>query len=170
MRRDGSGRAGRSSDNVWASQAPRGSRRSTDRFQVSAETNIGRASVPDPRLIQLRDHYQPKKFTPAAVTYVDIPGMRQGGAAESLDLARLREVDALAHVVRAFEEPEVLHAEGSVDPRRDVEIIDLELILADLEIVARRIERLDKNAKRGLTPEEKSRHDHPPEQHPDYNA
>jgi GTP-binding protein YchF len=82
--------------------------------------------------------------------------MQRGSGAESLDLARLREVDALAHVVRAFDDPDVLHPEGSVDPQRDVEIIDLELILADLEIVARRIERLEKNSRRGLCGEEKA--------------
>ena len=131
------------------------SHQSTDRFHISSETNVGQASVPDPRLVQLREHYQPKKYSPASVTYVDIPGMQKGGGAESLDLARLREVDALAHVVRAFEDPEILHSEGSLDPARDVEIIDLELILADMEIVSRRIERLDQNAKRGLTNDEK---------------
>jgi GTP-binding protein YchF len=131
------------------------SQQSTDRFQVSRETNVGRAAVPDPRLMKLRDHYRPKKFTPAAVTYVDIPGMQKGAGAEGLDLARLREVDALAHVIRAFSNPEILHSEDSVDPERDIEIVDLELILADLEIVGRRIERLEKNAKRGLSPEEK---------------
>ena len=130
------------------------SRQSTDRYQVSSETNIGQASVPDPRLARLRDHYRPKKYTPASVTYVDIPGISKGSGTESLDLARLREVDALAHVVRAFEDPEILHSEGSVEPNRDIEIIDLELILADLEIVTRRLERLDKNAKRGLNAEE----------------
>ena len=131
------------------------SHQSTDRFQVSSETNVGQALVPDPRLVQLREHYQPKKYTPASVTYVDIPGIQKGGGAESLDLARLREVDALAHVVRAFEDPEILHSEGSLDPARDVEIMDLELILADLEIVSRRIERLEKNTKRGLSNDEK---------------
>jgi GTP-binding protein YchF len=131
------------------------SHQSTDRFHVSSETNVGQALVPDPRLVQLREHYQPKKYTPAAVTYVDIPGVQKGGGAESLDLARLREVDALAHVVRAFEDPEILHSEGSLDPARDAEIMDLELILADMEIVSRRIERLDKSAKRGLSNDEK---------------
>lgn len=130
------------------------SRQSTDRYQVSNQTNVAVANVPDQRLIRLREHYQPKKFTPAAVTYVDIPGIQKGGSAESLDLARLREVDALAHVVRAFGDPEILHSEGSVDPKRDAEIVDLELILADLEIVARRIERLDKGAKSGLSADE----------------
>jgi len=130
------------------------SRQSTDPYQVSSQVNVAVASVPDPRLSQLRDHYQPKKFTPATVTYVDIPGIRKGGGAESLDLARLREVDALAHVIRAFDDPEILHSEGSVDPERDAEIVDLELILADMDIVTRRIERLDKAQKRGLSVDE----------------
>jgi GTP-binding protein YchF len=130
------------------------SHQSTDRYQVSREINIAVATVPDPRLAKLRDHYQPKKFTPATVTYVDIPGIQKGGGAEGLDLPRLREVDALAHVVRAFEDPEILHCEGSIDPARDVEIFDLELILADLDVVTRRAERLEKARKRGLSPEE----------------
>ncbi len=131
------------------------SNQATDRYSTSTKTNVGVATVPDPRLIRLREHYQPKKFTPATVTYVDIPGLKKGSGAESLDLARLREVDALAHVVRAFEEPEILHSEGSVDPARDIAILDLELILADHEIVERRIARLDKGAKRGLSTDEK---------------
>jgi GTP-binding protein YchF len=130
------------------------SRQSTDRYQVTKDVNVAVASVPDPRLERLRTHYNPRKFTPATVTYVDIPGIQKGGGAESLDLARLREVDALAHVVRAFDDPEILHAEGSVEPTRDIEIVDLELILADLEIVSRRIERLDKAVKRGLSTDE----------------
>jgi GTP-binding protein YchF len=130
------------------------SRQSTNAYQVSSQVNVAVASVPDPRLSRLRDHYQPKKFTPATVIYVDIPGIQKGGGAESLDLARLREVDALAHVVRVFDDPEILHSEGSVDPDRDIEIVDLELILADLDIVTRRIERLDKAQKRGLSADE----------------
>ena len=80
------------------------SHQSTDRFHVSSETNVGQALVPDPRLAQLREHYQPKKYTPASVTYVDVPGMQKGEGL-SLDLARLREVDALAHVVRNLRGP-----------------------------------------------------------------
>ena len=130
------------------------SSQSTDAYQVSSQINVAMASVPDPRLSRLRDHYQPKKFTPATVMYVDIPGIQKGSGAESLDLARLREVDALAHVVRAFSDPEILHSEGAVDRERDIEIVDLELILADLDIVSRRIERLDKAQKRGLSADE----------------
>lgn len=131
----------------------------TGRFQVSRQTNVGVAQVPDARLARLRDHYSPKKFTPATVTYVDIPGIRQGDGAESLDLARLREVDALMHVVRAFDDPAVHHSESSIDPGRDLAIVDLELILADLEIVGRRLERLEKTGKRGFATEEKRERD-----------
>jgi GTP-binding protein YchF len=129
-------------------------RETTDKFAASAKTHLGMARVPDPRLEGLRDHYQPRKFTPATVRYVDIPGISKGEGAESLDLAKLKEVDALVHVVRAFEDPELLHSEGSVDPARDLETVDLELILADHELVERRIERLEKAKKRGLKPEE----------------
>jgi ribosome-binding ATPase len=106
------------------------------------------------RLEVLRDLFNPRRYVPATVQYMDIPGLKRGESAESLDLAKLKTVDALVHVVRAFDDPEILHSEGSVDPARDVGNVDLELILADLDIVQRRIERLDKAVKRGLTPEE----------------
>jgi len=126
----------------------------TDKFAASAKTHLGRALVPDPRLERLRGHYNPRRYTPATVEYVDIPGISKGEGAESLDLVRLKEVDALVHVVRAFDDPELLHPEGSVDPARDLETVDLELILADHELVERRIERLEKAKKRGLKPAE----------------
>ncbi len=130
------------------------SHQSTDKFSSSAETNIGVAQVADRRLEQLRDLWKPKRYVPATVQYMDIPGMRKGESAESLDLAKLKNVDALVHVVRAFADAEILHAEGSVDPARDVEIVDLELILADHTLVEKRLDRLDKASKRGLNPEE----------------
>ena len=130
------------------------SRQETDKFATSDKTNMGVATVRDVRLEQLRDLFKPKKYVPATIQYVDIPGLKRGESAESLDLAKLKMVDALVHVVRAFSDPELLHSEGSVDPVRDVSNIDLELILADLDIVGRRIEKLDKAVKRGLTPEE----------------
>ncbi|HEV7517385.1 MAG TPA: redox-regulated ATPase YchF, partial [Thermoanaerobaculia bacterium] len=114
----------------------------------------GVATVRDVRLEQLRDLFKPRRYVPATIQYVDIPGLKRGESAESLDLAKLKTVDALVHVVRAFADPELLHSEGSVDPARDVSNVDLELILADLDIVGRRIEKLDKAVKRGLTPEE----------------
>lgn len=127
----------------------------TDKFAASAETHLGVASVPDPRLAKLRDLYDPKKYTPATVQYVDIPGIQKGEGAESLNLAKLKEVDALVHVVRAFDDPELPHPEGSVDPSRDVETLDLELILADMDVVGRRIERLEKSILKKPSPEER---------------
>ena len=130
------------------------SEQSTDKFAASRQTNVGIAQVPDPRLVQLRGLFSPKKFTPATVEYVDIPGIRKGEGAESLDLAKLRTVDALVHVVRAFDDPELPHPFGSVDAARDLESMELELILGDHEIVERRLEKLQQATKRGLKPEE----------------
>jgi GTP-binding protein YchF len=130
------------------------SHQATDKFAASAQTNVGMATVRDVRLEALRDLFHPKRYVPATVQYMDIPGIKRGESAESLDLAKLKTVDALVHVVRAFADEEILHAEGSVDPARDVAMLDLELILADHDIVGRRIEKLEKAVKRGLTPEE----------------
>ena len=130
------------------------SHQATDKYSSSSQTNMGVANVRDVRLEALRDLFNPKRYVPATVQYVDIPGMKRGESAESLDLAKLKMVDALVHVIRAFDDPEILHPEGSVDPARDMINVDLELILADHEIVERRIERLDKAVKRGLNPEE----------------
>lgn len=131
-----------------------GGRRATDKFTRSGDTHLGTAAVPDPRLAALRDLYRPRRYTPATVRYVDIPGIERGEGSESLDLARLKDVDALLHVVRAFDDPELLHSEGSVDPARDVETVDLELILADHALVERRLDRLERQRKRGLSNEE----------------
>jgi GTP-binding protein YchF len=130
------------------------SRQSTDKYATSSQTNMGTAQVRDTRLEALRDLFKPKRYVPATVQYVDIPGLTKGESAESLDLAKLKMVDALVHVVRAFDDPEILHPEGSIDPARDVSTMDLELILADHDIVERRLERLEKATKRGLNPEE----------------
>lgn len=130
------------------------SQQDTDKFAASKKTHMAMARVPDPRLVQLRDLFDPKKFTPATVEYVDIPGIQKGEGKESLDLAQLRTVDALVHVVRAFEDPEILHTDGSVNPARDLETVDLELVLADYELVERRLERLAKSAKAGSSREE----------------
>lgn len=130
------------------------SQQATDKFSTSAQTNVGTAAVHDARLEQLRDLFKPKRYVPATVQYMDIPGIKRGETAESLDLVKLKTVDALVHVVRAFDDPELLHPEGSVDPARDVANFDLELILADHDLVERRLERLEKATKRGLNPEE----------------
>jgi ribosome-binding ATPase len=130
------------------------SRLATDKFGVSDKTHVAVAKVPDPRLEQLRDLFQPRRYVPATVEYVDVPGIQRGEGAESLDLVKLKEVDALVHVVRAFADPEIPHPDGSVDPARDVANIDLELILADHTLVERRLERLADAAKRGLSADE----------------
>jgi GTP-binding protein YchF len=126
----------------------------TDKFAAAGATHIGVARVPDPRLARLRDLFQPKKYTPATVEYVDIPGIQQGEGSESLDLAKLKTVDGLLHVVRAFEDPEIPHAGGKLDPLSDIATLDLELILADHSLVEKRLDRLTKAAKRKLTPAE----------------
>ncbi len=131
------------------------SEEATDKFAKSTEAHVGIATVPDPRLEKLRDLFDPKKYTPATVKYVDIPGHEKGAGASDLDLVELKGGDALVHVVRAVEDPEILHPEGSVDPARDAESFDLELVLADLELVERRLERLQKEKKRILTDQEK---------------
>ncbi len=125
----------------------------TGKFHASMKTHVGIAAVPDPRLAKLRELFEPERYTPATVGYVDIPGIRKGEGQESLDLAQLRTVDALLHVIRAFDDPEIPHPQGSVDPARDAATIDLELIFADHEVVERRLARLAREAKRGLDAE-----------------
>jgi ribosome-binding ATPase len=112
------------------------------------EARLGIARVPDPRVDALATLFHPKKTTHATVEYVDVPGVAKGEGSALVDLPALRGVDALVHVVRAFESDLVPHPEGSVDPLRDAKILDLELILADLSAVERRLERLDANIKK----------------------
>ena len=130
------------------------SRQETAKFKASWTTNVGVAHVDDPRLERLRELYSPRRYVPAQVRFVDVPGIDRGRG-ETLDLAELRMMDALVHVVRAFEDPELVHPAGGVDPARDVAAVDLELILADYELVERRLERLVQAEKRGLTDREK---------------
>ena len=115
------------------------------------EPNVGMVSVPDERLDRLAEMYQPDKFTPAVIEFVDIAGLVKGASkGEGLGnkfLANIREVDAIVHVVRCFEGTDVIHVEGSVDPIRDIETINLELILSDLEVVSRRYDRTNKAMK-----------------------
>ena len=109
------------------------------------EPNAGIVAVPDSRLTVLADMYHPKKVTPATVEFVDIAGLVKGASrGEGLGnkfLSHIREVDAIVHVVRCFEDDNVIHVDGSVDPARDIETIETELILADLETVAKRQEK-----------------------------
>ena len=115
------------------------------------DPNVGIVMVPDKRLDKLAQMYKPEKFTPAVIEFVDIAGLVRGASkGEGLGnkfLANIREVDAVVHVVRCFENNDIVHVEGSIDPIRDVETIDIELILSDLEIVERAIERTTKAAK-----------------------
>ncbi|HHW12231.1 MAG TPA: redox-regulated ATPase YchF [Firmicutes bacterium] len=117
------------------------------------EPNVGVVAVPDERLAGLAALYNPKRVTPATVEFVDIAGLVKGASrGEGLGnkfLAHIREVDAILHVVRCFAEENIVHVEGSIDPRRDVEIINLELILADLETLGKRIEKTRNMAKSG---------------------
>lgn len=109
------------------------------------EPNIGVVAVPDERLNKLADMYHPKKFTPATIEFVDIAGLVKGASkGEGLGnkfLSHIREVDAIVHVVRCFENDDIIHVEGSVDPKRDIDIINIELILSDLEMVQRRLDK-----------------------------
>lgn len=115
------------------------------------EPNVGMVSVPDPRLEKLAEIYDPDKFTPAVIEFVDIAGLVKGASkGEGLGnkfLSNIREVDAIVHVVRCFESTDIIHVEGSVDPARDIETINLELILSDIEIVGRRLDKAQKALK-----------------------
>ncbi len=115
------------------------------------DPNVGVVAVPDERLDRLAEMYNPVKITPAVIEFVDIAGLVKGASrGEGLGnkfLANIREVDAIVHVVRCFEDDDIIHVEGSVDPLRDIETINLELIFADMETVERRIDRTAKALK-----------------------
>ena len=115
------------------------------------EPNVGVVSVPDERLDKLAEMYNPEKFTPAVLEFVDIAGLVKGASkGEGLGnkfLANIREVDAIVHVVRCFENDNIVHVDGSIGAKRDIETINLELIFSDMEILARRIDREKKLAK-----------------------
>lgn len=115
------------------------------------DPNVGMVSVPDERLDKLSEMYQPPKTIPAVVEFVDIAGLVRGASkGEGLGnkfLSHIREVDAIVHVVRCFDNPNIIHVEGSIDPQRDIETINLELIMSDMELLERRIERSKKLAK-----------------------
>jgi GTP-binding protein YchF len=122
-----------------------------DEKAARGATHVGVARVPEPRIDQLAALYKPKKVTYATVEYVDVGGIARStekkGARDSA-LAPLREVDALAHVLRVFDDPAVPHPAGSIDPLRDAQSLDLELMLSDLEQIERRLERVEKDLKR----------------------
>ena len=115
------------------------------------DPNVGVVAVPDSRLDKLSEMYHPKKTTPAVIEFVDIAGLVKGASkGEGLGnkfLSNIRMTDAIVHVVRCFDDDNVIHVEGSTDPIRDIDIIDLELIMADVEMVDRRIDKATKAAK-----------------------
>ena len=115
------------------------------------DPNVGMVAVPDERLDKLAEMYEPGKKTPAVIEFVDIAGLVKGASkGEGLGnkfLANIRETDALVHVVRCFDDENVIHVEGSTDPARDIAIINMELVMADLEMVQRRVEKATKALK-----------------------
>jgi GTP-binding protein YchF len=124
----------------------------TGHFGGQGQIHRGRVLVPDERLDWLAEHYHPKKTTPATVEFLDVPGLQPGSTekgAASL-IADLRTVDALLEVVRVFEDPAVPHPDGSVDPVRDADHLETELLLADLVVVEKRLQRVDSDLGKGM--------------------
>ena len=119
----------------------------------SMETRVGVSKVPDPRLDALAAIFDPPKITHAVVEYVDFPAISKEALRDPQYLASLRVVDALAHVLRVFEDPTVPHEKGSVDAVRDRDDVDTELILSDLVVAEKRLERLEKDRKKIKSPE-----------------
>src|SRR5216683_5588455 len=117
------------------------------------EPNVGMVAVPDPRLAEVAAIAKPQKVTPAAVEFVDIAGLVAGASkGEGLGnkfLAHIREVDAIAHVVRCFENDDIIHVAGKIDPVSDIETINTELALADLDSVERQVAKTEKVAQSG---------------------
>lgn len=115
------------------------------------EPNVGVVAVPDKRLDKLAELYHPEKYTPASIEFVDIAGLVRGASkGEGLGnkfLSNIREVDAIVHVVRCFVNDDIIHVEGSIDPKRDIDTINTELILSDLEMLERRIDKTRKMIK-----------------------
>ena len=115
------------------------------------EPNVGTVAVPDERLDKLAEMYNPVKVTPAVVEFVDIAGLIKGASkGEGLGnkfLSHVRDVDAIVHVVRCFENGDIVHVDGSINPARDIETINLELIFSDMEMLERRIDKAKKALK-----------------------
>ena len=126
-----------------AREAPRG----------RSDVNVGISKVPDARLDTLTAMYNPKKRVPATVEFTDMAAPAKAGAQALVDVAGYKNADALVHVVRAFRDPAVAHPSGSVDPARDAQAMEDELILADLGVAERRLERIEKDLKKGKSAE-----------------
>jgi hypothetical protein len=112
------------------------------------QAHVGIARVPDARVAKLSEIFKPKKITYATIEYVDVGGLQKDREKNSASLVPLREADALAHVVRLFEDPAVPHEGGSLDALRDIESVEIELMLNDLEQLSKRMERVEKDLKK----------------------
>lgn len=123
-----------------------------DTHAAPNQAHVGIARVPDARVAKLAEIFKPKKITYATIEYVDIGGIQKDREKNSASLVPLREADALAHVVRLFENPAVPHEAGSIDAMRDIESVDIELMLNDLEQTTKRIERVEKDLKKRKDP------------------
>src|SRR3954453_19850907 len=121
-------------------------------FANPREAHIGVAKVPDERLDKLADLYHPKKLTHASVEYVDVGAIGQEALKESGYIGHLRNVDALAHVVRVFDDPSIPHV-GAIDPLHDIKNVDFDLMISDLGQIEKRIERVEKDLKKMKTAE-----------------
>src|SRR6188472_2481236 len=125
---------------------------SVDASRGKGDVNIGISKVPDERLDKLTAMYNPRKRVPATVEFTDLVATR-GGAQALVDVAGYKNADALVHVVRAFRDPAVAHPAGSIDPARDAQTMEDELLLADLGVAERRLERIEKDLKKGKSAE-----------------
>src|SRR5215475_12558656 len=114
----------------------------------STAARVGVAKVPDSRLEELAKLFEPKKVTPATVEYADMPAISKENLRDASYLASLRVVDAFAHVLRLFDDETIPHEKGSIGPVRDMEDVEMELILSDLVVVEKRLERLEKDRKK----------------------
>jgi len=123
-----------------------------DAHSASNQAHVGITRVPDARVVKLSEVFKPKKITYATIEYVDIGGLQKDREKNSASLVPLREADALANVVRLFDAPEVPHEPGSIDAMRDIESVEIELMLNDLEQAAKRIERVEKELKKKKDP------------------
>jgi len=117
------------------------------------QAHVGIARVPDARVTRLAELFKPKKITFATIEYVDIGGLQKDREKNSASLVPLREADALAHVVRVFDDPAIPHPSGSIDAMRDIDSIEIELMLTDLEQATRRLERVEKDLKKKKDPQ-----------------
>jgi ribosome-binding ATPase len=132
-----------------------GSHLEVEKFSTGkAEPHLGIARVPDARLDRLAAMFKPRKMTPAVVEYLDIQGLSRGEAKDPLFLREMRNVDAIAHVVRAFADDEIPHSEGTLDPRRDLETMETEFLLSDLDVASRRVDKLKLNLRKTKNPED----------------